>query len=569
MSQPVPTPEPAVTVDPVLMQVVKNALDSVAEQMAVTLQYTAHSTVIREVLDFATALLDVDGRLVSQTAAAPTFVNALGPTLRFVIEQTLPLAEWEEGDVFLVNDPYLGGSQHLPDLAMFRPIFWRGRVVGVAGCIAHHVDVGGSAPGSYCMTATEIFQEGLRIPPVRLYRRGVLQGDIKRLLFANMRIPEYVWGDMEAQLACLRIGEKGFAELLDRWSPETVAACVEALLDYSERLMRAGLRRIPEGVYRFADQLDDDGVSDRPVPIQVEITVRDGAAVADFTGSAPQRAAPINCSLSMTAAVVHYCLVAAVGADVPVNEGCFRAVSVIAPEGTVINARPPAPVVGRMATLHRTCDVVNGALAQALPDRIPAAYYGMSTTTMLSGVDGDGAMKWVLFEIAVGGWGGQSWRDGFETCSAMIHNPANTPVEMIERMYPVRIERYALREDSGGAGRFRGGMGLERDTRLLEGEGVVTVLGDRMATGPYGLHGGGAGGRTELVVNPGTPGEKRLRSKVTGVPMRAGDVFRMRTTGGGGWGDPRERDRAAVRRDLALGKISAGAARDVYGLDDG
>jgi N-methylhydantoinase B len=198
MAAPRPAAEPQIAVDPVLMQVVKNALDSVAEQMAVTLQYTAHSTVIREVLDFATALLDTRGRLVSQTAAAPTFVNALGPTLRFVMEQACPLADWEEGDVFLVNDPYLGGSQHLPDLAMFRPVFWRGRLVGVAGCIAHHVDVGGAAPGSYYMKASEIYQEGLRIPPVRLYRRGELQGDIKRLLFANMRIPDYVWGDMEA-----------------------------------------------------------------------------------------------------------------------------------------------------------------------------------------------------------------------------------------------------------------------------------------------------------------------------------------------------------------------------------
>jgi N-methylhydantoinase B len=332
--------------------------------------------------------------------------------------------------------------------------------------------------------------------------------------------------------------------------------------------MRAGLAKIPDGTYRFEDRLDDDGVSDEPVRIAVEITVKGEEVTADFTGSSPQRAAPINCSLSMTTAVVHYCLVAAVGADLPVQPGCFRPVTVIAPEGTVINARPPAPVVGRMATLHRTCDAVNGALAQALPDRIPAAYYGMSTTTMLSGVGDEGGLSWVLFEIAVGGWGGQSWRDGFETCSAQIHNPANTPIEMIERMHPVRIERYALREDSGGPGQHRGGLGLERDTRLLSGRGFVTVLGDRMKQGPYGLAGGGEGGRTELIVNPGAKGERRLPSKITGVPIKAGDVFRMRTTGGGGWGDPKKRDREAVRRDLALGKISAKTAREIYGLDD-
>jgi N-methylhydantoinase B len=555
------------TVDPVLMQVVKNALDSVAEQMAVTLQYTAHSTVIREVLDFATALLDPSGRLITQTAAAPTFVNALGPTLRFVVEHATPIEEWEEGDLFLVNDPYLGGSQHLPDLAMFRPIFWRGRLVGVAGCIAHHVDVGGTAPGSYYMTATQIYQEGLRIPPVRLYRRGVLQDDIKRMLFANMRMPAFVWGDMEAQMASLRIGEKGFQELLDRWPPETVDACVDALLDYSERLMRAGIARIPNGRYRFQDRLDDDGNSDDPVLIQVEITVEDETLTADFTGSSPQRAAPINCSVSMTTAVVHYCMVAAVGADVPVNEGCFRPVTIIAPEGTVINARPPAPVVGRMATLHRTCDTVNGALAQALPDSIPAAYYGMSTTTMLSGLGDDGSMPWVLFEIAVGGWGGSAWRDGLECCSAQIHNPANTPIEMLERLHPIRVESYALRADSGGPGRHRGGLGLERQMRLLEGRGQFTVLGDRMKFGPYGLEGGGEGARTEIVVNPDTPEERRLPSKVTGIPIATGDLIRIRTTGGGGWGDPAGRDPDAVRRDRAEGKVSAEAARAVYGLE--
>jgi len=556
-----------VAVDSVMMQVVKNALDSVAEQMAVTLQYTAHSTVIREVLDFATALLDTSGRLITQSAAAPTFVNAMGPTLRFVIENAAPLIEWEEGDVFLVNDPYLGGSQHLPDLCMFRPIFWRGRLIGVAGCVAHHVDVGGTAPGSYYMTATQIFQEGLRIPPVRLYRRGVLQADIQRLLFANIRLPDYVWGDMEAQMASLSIGEKGLVELLDRWGPETISACVDALLDYSERLMRAGIRRIPNGRYSFADRLDDDGVSDLPVTIQVTLTVADESVVADFTGSSPQRAAPINCSVSMTTAIVHYCLVAAIGADIPVNEGCFRAVEVIAPSGTVINAVPPAPVVGRMATLHRTCDVVNGALARALPEVIPAAYYGMSTTTMFTGVSDDGGMPWVLFEIGVGGWGGSHHRDGLESCSAQIHNPANTPIEMVERLHPIRVERYALREDSGGPGRHRGGMGLERDVRFLGPKGQFTVLGDRMKFGPYGLQGGGEGAKTELVLNPGGANERVLPSKITGVPLVEGDLMRIRTTGGGGFGDPRTRDREAVRQDLALGKISVQAARDVYGLE--
>ncbi|MSP68561.1 MAG: hydantoinase B/oxoprolinase family protein [Alphaproteobacteria bacterium] len=562
-----PDADVATGVDPVMMQVVKNALDSVAEQMAVTLQYTAHSTVIREILDFATALIDPAGRLITQSTAAPIFVNAMGPTLRFVIEHAAPIAEWEEGDVYLVNDPYLGGSQHLPDLVLFRPIFYRGRLAGIAGCVAHHVDVGGAAPGSYLMTATEIYQEGLRIPPVKLFSRGRLVKDIQKMLFANIRLPELVWGDLEAQMAAMQVGERGLIEIFDRFGADTVGACIDALLDYSERLMRHGIRKIPNGRYRFADRLDDDGVSDTPVEITLELTVNDDSLVADFTGSAPQRNAPINCSLAMTTAVVHYALTAAIGADVPVNDGCFRPVTVVAPPATVINASPPAPVVGRMATVHRTCDVVIGALAQALPEDMPAAYYGMSTTTMLHGMDDNDNLAWVLFEIGVGGWGGAFARDGLDTTSAHVHNPANTPIEMIERLHPVVIDRYELRADSGGAGRHRGGLGLIRDVRLTHGRARFTALADRMKFGPYGLAGGQPGGATELILNPGTPAERRLPSKISGVALKAGDVLSIRTPGGGGFGAPDTRERAAVAADLALGKISAAAAKEIYRCD--
>ena len=253
-------------VDPVMMQVVKNGLDSIAEQMAITLQYTAHSPVIREILDFATALMDTKGRLISQTSGAPIFVNAMGPTLRFVLEHSIPLDEWEEGDVFLVNDPYLGGSQHLPDIVMFRPIFQCGKLVGVCGCVAHHVDVGGTSPGSYTMTADSIFQEGLRIPPVKLYSRGSLVEDIKKMFLANIRLPDFVWGDIEAQLACMRIGERSFLELLDRYGHDTISECVNALMDYSERMVRHGIGTMPNGCYEFEDWLDNDCVGEKKTP---------------------------------------------------------------------------------------------------------------------------------------------------------------------------------------------------------------------------------------------------------------------------------------------------------------
>ena len=553
-------------VDPVMMQVIKNGLDSVAEQMAVTLQYTAHSPVIREVLDFATALLDTHGRLISQSSAAPIFVNAMGPTLRFVIEHGISLENWVDGDVFLVNDPYLGGSQHLPDIVMFRPIFAQGELAGICGCVAHHVDVGGTSPGSYTMTADSIFQEGLRIPPVKLFSAGRLVEDIKKMFLANIRLPDYVWGDIEAQLACLRIGEQGFLELLNRHHLDTVTACVEALMDYSERLVRHGIRTIANGRYEFADQLDDDGVNEEPPVIRLALIIEDDAVTADFTGSDPQRNAPINCSRSMTGAVVHYCLAASIGADIPVNEGAFRPVNFIMPEASIVAAAAPAPVVGRMAIVHRTCDTVLGAMAKALPERIPAAYYGMSTTYHLSGLAADDSMAWVLFEIEVGGWGGSATRDGLETCSAHVHNPANTPVEMVERLHPVRVERYELIPDSGGPGKHRGGLGLRRDLRLLSDRARLTLLADRMKFGPYGLQGGTQGSYTEVIINPDTPQARKLPSKVTGIVLERGDVVSFRTSGGGGWGNPLERDRAAVRHDVALGKISVRAAADIYGL---
>ena len=472
--------------DPILVQVVKNGLESVAEQMSATLRRTAYSTLIREVLDYATGLFDRQGRLIAQSSRIPIFTNAMGPTLRFVLENCAPLDEWEPGDIFALNDPYLGGSQHLPDIVTFMPVFHRDRLVGIAGAIGHHVDLGGSQPGGYNLKARDIFQEGLRIPPVRLYRNDAVVKDIKQLIISNMRLPHLTWGDIEAQIAALSIGRRGLVELFDRFGQTLIQGCVSELLDYSERLMRQGIRRIPPGRYESADELDDDGVSDEPVRLKLALTVTDDEIVADFTGTDAQRPSPINGSKAMVTAAVHYAITAAVAPDVPVNEGCFRPIGLVAPEGTVVNALPPAPVVGRIAICHRCCDVLFRALAKAMPGRIPAAYYGMSNTYLLSGIADDGSTPWILHEINVGGWGGRPNSDGPEALSASIHNVANNPVEMVERLYPLRVERYALRADLGGAGRYRGGLGYEREVQLLEGRAALTIHSDRSSATPLG-----------------------------------------------------------------------------------
>jgi N-methylhydantoinase B len=550
-------------VDPVLVQVVRNALDSVAEQMSVTIRRTAYSTIIREVLDYATALFDCQGRLIAQSSRIPIFVNAMGPTLRFVLANAMPLHEWEEGDVFLVNDPYLGGSQHLPDLVTFTPVFHQSKMVGVAGAIGHQVDIGGSAPGGYNLRATEIFQEGLRIPPVRLYQRGKLVDDMKKLITANMRIPELTWGDVEAQLAAMQIGVRGMVELLDQYGSETVDDCVDELLDYSDRMMRHGISQIPDGAYEFEDFLDDDGISPEPIKIKVKLIVEGDHLTADFTGTDDQRPCPINGSKTMITAAVHYAVMAAVSPDAPLNEGCFRPIEVVAPLGSVVNCRPPAPVVGRIAVCHRTCDTVLGALAKALPGRIPAAYYGMSNIYCLSGHWENGT-PWILFEVGVGGWGGRPHSDGIEACSAHIHNVANTPVEMLERLYPVRVRQYALRPDSGGAGEYRGGCGFVREIELTKGEAALSVHSDRMRFAPYGVQGGGDGMKAEWLLNSGRNQERRLSGKEVGVKLSASDVLSIYTQGGGGYGDPRKRRIEAITRDLAEGKVTREAADRLY-----
>lgn len=550
-------------VDPVLVQVVRNALDSVAEQMSVTIRRTAYSTIIREVLDYATALFDDQGRLIAQSSRIPIFVNAMGPTLRFVLENTVPLDQWEEGDVFLVNDPYLGGSQHLPDLVTFTPVFHGDKLIGVAGAIAHHVDIGGSSPGGYNLRATEIFQEGLRIPPVRLYHRGKLVADMKKLITANMRIPELTWGDIEAQLAAMKIGVRGMVELLDQYGGATVDSCVEELLNYSDRMMRHGISQIPDGSYEFEDFLDDDGISADPIKIKVKLSITGDHLTADFTGTDGQRPCPINGSKTMITAAVHYAVMAAVAPDAPLNEGCFRPIEIVAPEGSVVNCLPPAPVVGRIAVCHRTCDAVLGALAKALPGRIPAAYYGMSNIYCLSG-RWEGGAPWILFEVGVGGWGGRPRVDGIEACSAHIHNVANTPVEMLERLYPVRVRQYALRPDSGGAGQYRGGCGYVREIELVKGQAALSVHSDRMRIAPYGVEGGGPGMTAEWLINPGEASERRLTGKEAGVTMMGSDVLSIHTQGGGGYGDPRSRRSDAIERDLAEGKITPDAAKHLY-----
>lgn len=549
-------------VDPIQLEIIRNALIAASEQMSVTIWRTSRSTVIREMLDYSTAIFDSAGRNIAQATRIPVHLNSMATCLEDVLRDHVPLSEWRDGDVVITNDPYCGG-QHLPDILAFRPVYVDGAPIAIVGALCHHIDVGGGAPGSYDPMATEIYQEGLRIPPLKFYESGVRNEGVHRLILNNSREPEKLAGDLASQMAALEIGAVELTRIARRYGVEPLRTATERIMDQSEQAMRAALRAMPDGVYRFEDVVDDDGFSDAPLPIKVTLTIDGDRAVVDFTGSSPQARGSVNCTLNMSKSAVYFAVMSAAGGDFAANSGCYRPIELIAPAGTVVNCRHPAPVVNRMLTGHRIVNAVMGALAQVVPDRIPAAYYGVSYVYSVGSQKPDGSPD-VYLEIEVGGWGAHPEEDGANAFSAGFHNLANSPVEMVENSHAVTFNSYGLTQDSGGPGRTRGGLGLHREFRLDASYGVLSTSFERFRHPPYGLAGGHPAAKGRLVIRRNgqvqEPG-----SKLSGLELGQGDVVRLETSGGGGFGDPKSRDRGAVSRDLADGYVSARAARQIYG----
>jgi N-methylhydantoinase B len=537
---------------PVRLEVILSILTAIAEEMGIVLRRTARSTTVREMADFSTGIFDAQGRNVAQNVSSPMALT-LAPCLEQVLADHLPPDHWEDGDVVLLNDPYCG-SQHLPDILTFRAVFVGGERVGFVGVMAHHVDVGGGAPGSYDLSAREIFAEGLRIPPVRIRRRGVLVDDLLSLVLQNVRQRETVRGDLLAQIACLEIGARGLGELCAKLGRETVQAAASRLIARSQAAMEEAIRALPDLSVSFDDFLDDDGIGGPPIRVAVDLTVLGDRLVLDFSRSGLQVPAPINCTRNVLQASVHYCIAAVLGTDIPINSGCFLPVEVRATRGLVVNAEPPAPVVNRMTVAHRIVTATMGALAAVLPDRIPASYYGVSYVYMVETVEHDGARR-IYFDSEVGGWGGEPGKDGANAFSCGLHNIAAVPVEMLERLYPIRFRRYALRPGSGGEGMHRGGVGLIREWELLAASGTFAATFDRFVYPPFGVQGGGCGAGGRLtVVRDGV--ETSLGSKISKLPLFVGDIVRIETSGGGGFGEPGARDPAAIAFDLDEGYVS-------------
>lgn len=554
-------------VDPITFEVVNNALVGVAEQMAATILRTSYSTVVREMLDYSTAVFDPQGHIIAQSCRIPIHLNSMSRSLRTTLDGIIPIEEWEEGDVIITNDPYLGG-QHLPDVQTFMPVFAEGRIVAICGTLDHHLDLGGMRPGSYAGDAVEIFQEGFRIPPIKLHEKGKPNERFLAVFDANVRQPDQTGGDLRSQAAALNIGRDGVLELVERYGVETFEDCLLDAIDTSETRMRAKIRELPEGDYYGTYYVDDDGVvEDERIKVQVKLTIKDGGIHLDFEGTDKQRRAPTNATISSCESASYFAILSILDPTIPSNFGLYKPITISAPEGTVVNAQAPAPVVGRNTITHTIVSAIMQALAQVVPERVTAGYYANSNVHILAG-DGTGEHDpWILFDIEVGGGGARLTKDGVDCWSQGIHNLANTPIEMIEAMYPLRFTRYEFLPDTGGAGRTRGGLGVRRDIKFLDKSGTLETQFDKFKVEPFGLDGGNPGAVGKLFLNPDSNNPVPLKAKTNNQRLNRNDIFSMFTQGGGGYGPASERNKDAVRRDILEGKLTAERARQDYGVE--
>ncbi len=547
--------------DPFTFAVIKSALDTIVDDMAYTVMRTARSPIVRDVLDYSCTLCDAEGRILAQAKTVALHLGAVPDAVEAM--QSRFGGTLAPGDVVIFNDPYAGGM-HLPDIFMFKPIFIQDLLQGYAVVIAHHCDVGGRVPGSNAADSTEIYQEGLRIPPIRLYDRGTRNETLIELIRTNVRLPDLVIGDLEAQLATCGIGEREFIRLIQRYGKAESRVHFDRLIDYGERLTREAIKAWPDGRYSFTDYIDGDGFDDRPIPIACTIIVEGDHVTVDFAGSSPQVKGAINSTLSFAKSAAYLTIRCALSHDVPNNAGVYRCITIKAPKGSILNPEIPAAVAARALTGYRVVDAVMGALAQIVPDRVVAAGEGGNTVIAFGGSDAETREPFILVDMINGAWGARAHADGIEGITNPSQNMSNMPVETLEDRFPILVEQYSFRPDSCGAGRYRGGLGLIRQYRLLARSAMMQIRADRHSHRPYGLAGGEPAASSVNILNPDTAPEP-LPSKTT-REIGADTVLRHEQAGGGGYGDPLSREPAAVIEDVIDGKISAAFARDRFGV---
>jgi N-methylhydantoinase B len=548
-------------VDPVTQQIVGNALASIADEMATTIFRTAHSTVVRDGMDFSAAICDPNGETVAQGVTVPFHLGSVPHAM------TTLLAKWGDrlrpGDVFVMNDPFDGGI-HLQDIFVFKPVFFGDTLIGFATTTAHHGDVGGRLPGSSACDNTEIFQEGIRLPWLRLYDEGRPVETVFEVIRANVRIPRMTLGDLAAQVAATTVAERALQALAAKHGTEGLAALMTALIDYTERLVRQEIASWPDGTATFTDYLDSDGIERIDVPLTATVTIAGDELTADLTECAPMVRGSLNSTRSFIQACVYQAVRCALTVEIPNTSGAFRPLHVLTKPGTIAEVVMPGASSMRGVTGFRVLDAVNGALAQLIPDRVGAAGEGGNTLAIFGSDRPDGDGRFIFYELVVGTWGGTPEDDGNDGLTNPASLAANIPVEVAESEFPIRIERYGLVPDSGGAGKHRGGLAIERVWRCLTPETSLIVRSDRAAHPPYGLLGGAPGALSSNVLHS-PDGTETVLPSMFSTTIGEGDLYVHRTAGGGGWGDPRTRDPGAVEDDVLDGKLTPEAAEELYG----
>jgi N-methylhydantoinase B len=552
-------------VDAITVEVIRAALNAAAERMRITMIKTAYNHIISESLDFGCAIFDPDVQMIAQGIGLPLFQGHLGFPIQATIAERR-IEAFREGDVFIHNDPYSGNGNHLNDVAMYAPVFFEGQLTGFVSVKAHWSDIGGPVPSSMQVGSREFRQEGLRFQSVRLFSRGEVNEEILRVIRSNIRTESGTMKDVQAMIAVCRAGEAYFKEILGKYGRDTVLDATRVYMEQSERRTRAEIAKIPAGVYRAAGHFDNDGITlDRPVRVEMAITVGDGAMTVDFAGSDPQVAGPFNCGDAITISACRMLIKSLTTPGDLVDEGCFRPLTVLIPDRSVVKAEEPAPTARYYVPINLMIEMGLRALAAALKDRVPAGAYGDQMPTIAFGTHPETGKLFIQGDLNAGGAGG---RPAFDGESAMIifagSTARNNPVEVVESRLPsIRIRRYGLRQDSGGAGRFRGGLGIERVYEFLA-DGFITFSLERKVTPPWGLWGGKDGAVNGVDITSPDGSTRQVR-KATQHPIAKGEIVKIETGGGGGWGEPSARDPEAVRRDVAEGYVSAEAARRDYG----
>src|ERR1700735_1636845 len=548
--------------DAITEELFRNAISAIGDEMVLTIYRTAYSGVLKNIMDYSAALCDAQGRLVAQGLSLPGHLCSIPVALQAVLKHFGN--DISEGDIFINNDPYDGGM-HLPDIFIFRPLFADGVIIAYAATICHHTDVGGRVPGSNASDSLEIYAEGLRIPPLKLYDKGQPNATLFRMIERNVRLPGRVFGDIRSQLAACEIAARGMTDLVARYGTAETRRLMVAMMDYSERITRHCLSELPDGEATFTDWIDDDQI-DAGVPIKLVCTIRKHGDTmeVDWTGSAPQAKGVINNTWSYPAAMSFTAVKSVLSINMPNNDGVFRPIKVIAPAGTITHGKLPAACAAGGLTGFRGVDCAFGALAQLYPDKVFAASDGGNTGLTIGGYDKD-LNPYIYVDFISGAWGGRPWADGLDGNTCMFANMASFSVEVIEAENPLEVLDYEFIPNTGGAGRYRGGMAQRKTWRLPADEGILQVRADRQTHRPYGLQGGGPGTPGLNVMDPDLPSETKLHGKVT-MNLQRGEIFRHELPGAGGHGSALERDLTLVAKDLRGGLVTIeGAARD-YGV---